>query len=225
MQKFVKKNIEVQAVQYDGMPESVEELTALGLQYRLREDSSISIITSHGEVVGEIGDYILMSEVTGDFEICNQDKFQKLYSADCQNTVNEQVSVISDSETTSTEKTIEVPESSETDTSEEDKQKCINNLPKSVFGYTLMQLIICTFQLLMIVILPFVMNSTIQKNIKITVESIYQEEIQKESDLLLEKTQSEAELLIEQAKKNAVLEADEAFRKEMERLTNERVKK
>ena len=35
MKKFIKKNIEVQAVQYDGMPESLEELVTLGLEYRL----------------------------------------------------------------------------------------------------------------------------------------------------------------------------------------------
>ncbi len=208
MQKFVKKNIEVQAVQYDGMPESLEELVTLGLEYRLGEDSSITIVTPRGDVTGEIGDYILMS-VTGDFEICNQDKFQKLYSAEIEQSesVEDNSNSASDNETES----------------EDIIQKSQSSVKETFLNY--FQISLCLSNLLMLVILPFVMNSVVKRTIKTSVETIYQEEIKRESDLLLEKTKTEAELIIDQAKKDAVLEADEAFRKEMERLTNERVKK
>lgn len=222
MKKFIKKNIEVQAVQYDGMPESVEELTALGLQYRLREDSSISIITSHGEVIGEIGDYILMSEVTGDFEICNQDKFQKLYS------IQEEPVETTDSEekneTENNDSKIKFSDYTDKDTAAHNKemwerwnrerlQKCIAIIV-AVFIFIAMS-----------AMLPYFYDSIVKKTIKTTVEYICREEIERESKLLLEKTKLEANQIIEQAKEDAKKEADEAFRRELERLTNERVKK
>ena len=193
MKKFIKKNIEVQAVQYDGMPESLEELVTLGLEYRLCEDSSITIVTQRGEVTGEIGDYILMS-VTGDFEICNQDKFQKLYSeAELNNYIKEYP---------------------------KNKDKILKTLRKD-----LVHIIFWFLDFLIVIFLPFVSDICVRRSIKTTVEYIYKDEIQRESGLLLEKTKAQACEIIEQAKKDAITEADEAFRREMERLTNERVKK
>ena len=206
MQKFIKKNIEVQAVQYDGMPESLEELAALGLEYRLGEDSSITIVTPRGEVTGEIGDYILMS-VTGDFEICNQDKFQKLYSEENETQESENVS------------------SSSADVSECTPQLIRAKFIKKMNIQDWIQIITSFLDILMLMVVPFVMDVMMQRSIKTTVEFIYKDEIQHESNLLLEKTKAESLQIIEQAKKDAVIEADEAFKKEMERLTNERVKK
>lgn len=208
MQKYIKKKIEVQAIQYDGMPESLEELVALGLDYRLGENSSITIITSRGEVTGEVGDYILMS-VTGDFEICNQDKFQKLYSEEHE---------IQESETTNI---TDLPADEIESTPELPKEKIIKKL--SVLDW--FQLIASFLDVLVIIITPLVLDIMMQNSIKTTVESIYKDEIQRESILLLEKTKAESLQIIEQAKKDAVIEADEAFKKEMERLTIERVKK
>ncbi len=206
MQKFIKKKIKVQAVQYDGMPESLEELVALGLEYRLGEDSSITIVTPRGEVTGEIGDYILMS-VTGDFEICNQDKFQKLYSEDVENTNDE-------------------TEKEKTDDNSENTPGLIRaKLIKKMNIQDWIQIVASFLDVLMLLIFPFVLDVMMQRSIKTTVEFIYKDEIQRESVLLLEKTKTESLQIIEQAKKEAVIEADEAFRKEMERLTNERVKK
>ncbi len=206
MQKFIKKKIEVQAVQYDGMPESLEELVALGLEYRLGEDSSITIVTPRGEVTGEIGDYILMS-VTGDFEICNQDKFQKLYSEDVENT---------DDKT----------EKEKIDDNSENTPGLIRaKLIKKMNIQDWIQIVASFLDVLMLLIFPFVLDVMMQRSIKTTVEFIYKDEIQRESVLLLEKTKTESLQIIEQAKKKAAIEADEAFRKEMERLTNERVKK
>ena len=206
MQKFIKKNIEVQAVQYDGMPESLEELVSLGLEYRLGEDSSITIVTPRGEVTGEIGDYILMS-VTGDFEICNQDKFQKLYSEENEAQESENVS------------------SSPADISECTQENIKAKLIKKMNIQDWIQIITSFLDILMLMVVPFVMDLMMQRSIKTTVEFIYKDEIQRESILLLEKTKAESLQIIEQAKKDAVIEADEAFKKEMERLTNERVKK
>ncbi len=221
MQKFIKKNIEVQAVQYDGMPESLEELTALGLQYRLGDNSSITIATPRGEVTGEIGDYILMS-VTGDFEICNQDKFQKLYSIQ-----EEPV------ETTDSEKKTETENNDSKNTFQDytDKDTAAHNKEMwerwnrerlQKYFAIIAALFIFVFMSLM---LPFFYNRIVKKTIKTTVEYICREEIERESKLLLEKTKLEANQIIEQAKEDAQKEADEAFRRELERLTNERVKK
>lgn len=221
MQKFIKKNIEVQAVQYDGMPESLEELTALGLQYRLGNNSSITIATPRGEVTGEIGDYILMS-VTGDFEICNQDKFQKLYSIQ-----KEPV------ETTDSEKKTETENNDPKNTFQDytDKDTAAHNKEMwerwnrerlQKYFAIIAALFIFVFISLM---LPFFYNRIVKKTIKTTVEYICREEIERESKLLLEKTKLEANQIIEQAKEDAKKEADEAFRRELERLTNERVKK
>ena len=206
MQKYIKKKIEVQAVQYDGMPESLEELAALGLEYRLGEDSSITIVTPRGDVTGEIGDYILMS-VTGDFEICNQDKFQKLYSEENETQESENVS------------------SSPADISECTQENIKAKLIKKMNIQDWIQIITSFLDILMLMVVPFVMDVMMQRSIKTTVEFIYKDEIQRESILLLEKTKAESLQIIEQAKKDAVIEADEAFKKEMERLTNERVKK
>lgn len=206
MQKYIKKKIEVQAVQYDGMPESLEELAVLGLEYRLGEDSSITIVTPRGDVTGEIGDYILMS-VTGDFEICNQDKFQKLYSEENETQESENVS------------------SSPADISECTQENIKAKLIKKMNIQDWIQIITSFLDILMLMVVPFVMDVMMQRSIKTTVEFIYKDEIQRESILLLEKTKAESLQIIEQAKKDAVIEADEAFKKEMERLTNERVKK
>ena len=201
MQKFTKKAIEVQAVQYDGMPESLEELTNLGLQYRLGEDSSITIVTAHGEVTGEIGDYILMS-ITGDFEICNQDKFEKLYAAD------------------ETEKRI--PENTEkADNRSELWQRWYKERSQKYFTIITSAILL----LFMTLLFPYFYDHIVKKTIKTTVEFICKEEIEKESNLLLDKTKLEAQAIIDQAKEEAKKEADESFRKEMERLTNERVRK
>ena len=210
MQEFIKKNIEVQAVQYDGMPESLEELNNLGLQYKLGEDSSITIITSRGEVTGEIGDYILLS-ITGEFEICNRDKFLKLYS---EKKDEEPVQSVSQSEI----KPEEPVQKEDEIISEPSKKNNFSFFPNLNF-------ITACIELIMIVLLPLIMNFVVKNSIKTTVENIYQEEIQEESNKLLNQTKIEAKALIDQAKKDAVLEADEAFKKEMERLTNERVKK
>lgn len=213
MKKFIKKNIEVQAVQYDGMPESLEELVTLGLEYRLGEDSSITIVTQRGEVTGEIGDYILMS-VTGDFEICNQDKFQKMYSED----KDEQISVTETSD--SNEQYSEAELNNYIKEYPKNKDKILKTLRKE-----LVHIIFWFLDLLIVIFLPFVSDICVRRSIKTTVEYIYKDEIQRESGLLLEKTKAQACEIIEQAKKDAITEADEAFRKEMERLTNERVKK
>lgn len=221
MQKYIKKNIEVQAVQYDGMPESLEELTALGLQYRLGDNSSITIATPRGEVTGEIGDYILMS-VTGDFEICNQDKFQKLYS------IKEEPVGTTDSEekneTENNDSKIKFPGYTDKDTAAHNKEMWERGNRERLQKYfaIIVALFIFVFMSLM---LPFFYNRIVKKTIKTTVEYICREEIERESKLLLEKTKLEANQIIEQAKEDAKKEADEAFRRELERLTNERVKK
>ena len=73
--------------------------------------------------------------------------------------------------------------------------------------------------------LPFFYDKIVKKTIKTTVEYICKEEIERESKLLLENTKLEANQIIVQAKEEAKKEADDAFIQEMERLTNERVKK
>ena len=73
--------------------------------------------------------------------------------------------------------------------------------------------------------LPFIYIYIVNKTIKTTVQFIEKEEIERESNLLLEKTKLEAQAIIDQAREEAIKEADESFRKEMERLTNDRVRK
>ena len=209
MQKFIKKNIEVQAIQYTGTPEDLDEFTNLGLNYSYNSDEgTLSIVTSKGEAHGVIGDYIMMS-VTGEFDICSQDKFEKLYSAQDSEKVN-------------------IPESSSTKTDTEqitemipEKGRILKSLRKE-----LIHIIIFYFlDFLLICFLPFITDVCVRRSIKTTVEYIYKDEIQRESKLLLEKTRLEAQAIIDQAKEEAEKEADKSFRKEMERLTNERVRK
>ncbi len=218
MQKFIKNTIEVQALQYDGMPESLEELTALGLQYKIREDSSITIVTPHGEVSGEIGDYILMS-VTGDFDICNQDKFQKLYSV--QEDSEEIINSEKNPEPEKNDSKIKFPGYTNADVHHEIWERWNSERLQKYFTI-IISLFIFVFISLM---LPFFYDKIVKKTIKTTVEYICKEEIERESKLLLENTKLEANQIIVQAKEEAKKEADDAFRQEMERLTNERVKK
>ncbi len=214
MQKYIKKNIEVQAIQYTGTPEALEEFSNLGLSYSLNSDEgTFSIVTSKGEAHGVIGDYIMMS-VTGEFDICSQDKFEKLYSED----KDEEISVTetSDSSEQYSEKELnyyikEYPKN---------KDKIIKTLRKE-----LVHIIFWFLDFLIVIFLPFVSDICVRRSIKTTVEYIYKDEIQRESNLLLEKTKLEAQSIINQAKEEAKIEADESFRKEMERLTNERVRK
>ena len=221
MQKFIKKNIEVQAVQYDGMPESLEELTALGLQYRLGDNASITIATPRGEVTGEIGDYILMS-VTGDFEICNQDKFQKLYSIQEEPVETADSEKKTETENNDSKNTFQDYTDKDTAAHNKEMWERWNRERLQKYFAIIAALFIFVFMSLM---LPFFYNRIVKKTIKTTVEYICREEIERESKLLLEKTKLEANQIIEQAKEDAKKEADEAFRRELERLTNERVKK
>ena len=204
MQKYIKKNIEISAVQYNGMPESLVELESLGLQYTINEDMTVTISnTTKGDIKGEIGDYVMMS-VTGEFDICPQDKFKKLYSYQESNI-------------------IETKEDTTSNFSDKDFNQNIDKTNNKI-KKQLILMIIVGILLLTIILLPFVFDVVVKKTIKTTVQYIYKEEIEKESKLLLDKTKLEAQLIIDQAKEDAKNEADESFRKEMERLTNERVR-
>lgn len=209
MQKFIKKNIEVQAIQYNGTPEALEEFANLGLNYSYNsEEGTFTIITSKGEVHGVIGDYIMMS-VTGEFDICSQDKFEKLYSAQGQESINDN----DENKNVNTKKDIEniFNRDFEAENIKIKKQK--------------IEIILIGILLLLCFFLPFVSDIIVKRTIKTTVQFIYKDEIEQESKLLLEKTQLEANAIIDKAKEEAKKEADESFRKEMERLTNERVRK
>ena len=206
MQKFINKNIEVQAIQYTGTPEDLDEFTNLGLNYSYNSDEgTFSIVTSKGEAHGVIGDYIMMS-VTGEFDICSQDKFEKLYSAQETEKISESLNTKADTE----QITEIIPE----------KERLLKSLRKE-----LIHIIFYFLDFLLICFLPFITDICVRRGIKTTVEYIYKDEIQRESKLLLEKTKLEAQAIIDQAKEEAKQEADESFRKEMERLTNERVRK
>lgn len=205
MQKFIKKNIEVQAIQYNGTPEALEEFANLGLNYSYNsEEGTFTIITSKGEVHGVIGDYIMMS-VTGEFDICSQDKFEKLYSAQ------------EDSE-------VDLYESHGYTNPVEwhERWERLNKERMQKYFAIIAAAIIFLFMTSM---LPYFYDHIVKKTIKTTVQFIEKEEIERESNLLLEKTKLEAQAIIDQAKEEAKKEADESFRKEMERLTNDRVRK
>ena len=219
MQKFIKKNIEVQAIQYNGTPETLEEFASLGLNYSYNSDEgTFTIITSKGEAHGVIGDYIMMS-VTGEFDICSQDKFEKLYSQE-------------DSEDNNETNEVEEENSNKTDLSEshgysnptewhEWWERWNKERIQKYFAIIAAAIIF----LFMTSTLPYFYDHIVKKTIKTTVQFIEKEEIERESKLLLEKTKLEAQAIIDQAKEEAKKEADETFRKEMERLTNERVRK
>lgn len=209
MQKFIKKNIEVQAIQYTGIPEALEEFANLGLNYSYNSDEgTFTIITSKGEAHGVIGDYIMMS-VTGEFDICSQDKFEKLYSAQEQESINDN----DENKNVNAKKDIE--HIFKRDFEAENKK-----IKKQII-----EIILIGILLLLYFFLPFVSDIIVKQTIKTTVQFIYKDEIEQESKLLLEKTKLEAQTIIDQAKEEAKKEADESFRKEMERLTNERVRK
>ena len=147
MQKFIKKNIEVQAIQYTGTPESLEEFETLGLNYSYNDDGTFVINTTKGEVHGVIGDYIMMS-VTGEFDICPQDKFEKLYS------LSNEVEPVSKAD-----KLI---------------GKCIENyeIEKKKQKVQLVELGIIGILLLLLIILPFVSDVIVKRTIKTTVQYI-----------------------------------------------------
>lgn len=220
MQKFIKKNIEVQAIQYTGTPEALEEFANLGLNYSYNSDEgTFTIITSKGEAHGVIGDYIMMS-VTGEFDICSQDKFEKLYSAQ------------EDTEDKNESNEAENEDSNKTDlyeshgyTNPVDWHERWERWNKERLQKYFAIIAAAIIFLFMTSILPYFYDHIVKKTIKTTVQFIEKEEIERESKLLLEKTKLEAQAIIDQAKEDAKKEADESFRNEMERLTNERVRK
>ncbi|MCQ2596578.1 MAG: hypothetical protein MJ181_01910 [Treponema sp.] len=79
-QKYTKKNIEVQAIQFKGGLEQVQELSDKGLKFvSLNDDNTlIQVKTSVGEINATIGDYILLG-MNGEFTVCKENDFPKLY--------------------------------------------------------------------------------------------------------------------------------------------------
>lgn len=220
MQKFIKKNIEVQAIQYNGTPEALEEFANLGLNYSYNsEEGTFTIITSKGEVHGVIGDYIMMS-VTGEFDICSQDKFEKLYSAEATTEEESDKNESNEVEKDYLHKLHQLEEQRR-----KDRIELLERWHKERTQKYFVLITATIIFLFMTSMLPFIYNYIVKKTIKTTVQFIEKEEIERESNLLLEKTKLEAQAIIDQAREEAIKEADESFRKEMERLTNDRVRK
>ena len=220
MQKFIKKNIEVQAIQYNGTPEALEEFSNLGLNYSYNSDEgTFTIITSKGEVHGVIGDYIMMS-VTGEFDICSQDKFEKLYSAEATTEEESDKNESNEVEKDYLHKLHQLEEQRR-----KDRIELLERWHKERTQKYFVLITATIIFLFMTSMLPFIYNYIVKKTIKTTVQFIEKEEIERESNLLLEKTKLEAQAIIDQAREEAIKEADESFRKEMERLTNDRVRK
>jgi hypothetical protein len=160
--------------------------------------------------------------ITGDFEICNQDKFQKLYSIQEEPVETTDSEKKTETENNDSQNTFQDYTDKDTSAHNKEMWERWNRERLQKYFAIIAALFIFVFMSLM---LPFFYNRIVKKTIKTTVEYICREEIERESKLLLEKTKLEANQIIEQAKEDAQKEADEAFRRELERLTNERVKK
>ena len=80
MSKYIKKPVEVEAVQFDGKTESIEWISQqLSVDARLLKSSERLIIeTSKGIKKVAIGDYII-KDINGELNTCKPDIFQKTY--------------------------------------------------------------------------------------------------------------------------------------------------
>lgn len=202
MKSYIKKNIEVQSIEYTGDMTAIFDLAEnYGLKYKVDDNSVIQIETTKGFKIVDIGDFILLSD-TGDFEAVSHDFFINHYF--------EKQDASEIEEENSTPEDTPILESKK-------KQSCVRS-------YFLEYFILFTIYIAFLI--PFIItNVNYKKNISTVIQTVYQEEINKESKVLLEKTQVEAEQIIMQAKLDAIEEANQAFKNEMERLTNERIRK
>ncbi len=188
LQKYIKKNIEVQAIQFNGSIEQLSELTDKGLKFNsLNDDNTlIKVKTSNGEINATPGDYILFG-INGDFTVCKENDFLKLY-----------------------EKEEHLPEFIPQPSSK-----------KTIFEMIFLGVILVTFISGSSISIYSIIN---RRNISAIVDICYREKIELESKQLLVKAQLEADEIITTAKKNAKIEADNAFREEMTRITNEKIR-
>ena len=81
--KYRKKPVIIDAIQFEDDTDVFDELQRLGLDpvrvsYADRDNPKIRIETLEGEMIGNIGDYIIKG-VNGEFYPCKEDIFNKTY--------------------------------------------------------------------------------------------------------------------------------------------------
>lgn len=227
MEKFIKKNIEVEAIEFTGEASDLMDLeNKSNLKYKT-DGNKYFIETAKGDKELEIGDFILLG-INGEFDICKHDIFQKIYSPKQEkkeevNEVDEKNEPISEQ----VEQKNNTPESEKQVANYE--QKVEDSQPYSFVDVELCKNIIrfiAIFNIILFVSISITLGifiSSSDKNIEKTIKIVCQEEIEKESKKLLEQAKIEATQIIEEAKTKAKQEADNSFRMEMQRLTNERI--
>lgn len=82
MMKFIKKPVEVEAMQFDGTMESAIELQRWSERYALPGfgDGNLIVRTLNGEVIATKGDWIIKG-IKGEFYPCAPDIFEKSYES------------------------------------------------------------------------------------------------------------------------------------------------
>lgn len=211
MEQFKKNAITVQAEIFDGSPEQLMNLEAQGLQYKTYDNQRIGIKSGNTYEDVEVGDYIVM-DIEGKFIVMKPERFRKTYSSMNEESNQPGNSAINPSY-------IENPNPVEEINSDftEDKVSTQNLNRIMMIGFISVSLVVIIFGLINI----FLYKSNVQK----IVEEANKTAIEKASNELLAQTQIEALQIIEKAKADAKEEAEQTFRNEMKRLTEEKIGK
>lgn len=75
--KYIKKPVEVEAVQWDG--KNTEEVRRLTSNAAKLKNGQIQVPTAEGKITASVGDYII-KENEGELYICKPDVFREAYS-------------------------------------------------------------------------------------------------------------------------------------------------
>ena len=211
MEQFKKNAITVQAEIFDGSPEQLMNLEAQGLQYKTYDNQRIGIKSGNTYEDVEVGDYIVM-DIEGKFIVMKPERFRKTYSSMNEESNQPGTSAINPSYIENSNPVEEINSDFT-----EDKVSTQNLNRTMMIGFISVSLVVIIFGLTNI----FLYKSNIQK----IVEEANKTAIEKASNELLAQTQIEALQIIEKAKADAKEEAEQTFRNEMKRLTEEKLGK
>lgn len=80
--KYIHKPTEVEAIQYTGDMESLNDVvTFCGAAYSTVVDDTLHIKNPNGDLVVNEGDYVIKGEKDGDYWVCTEDVFEKSYDS------------------------------------------------------------------------------------------------------------------------------------------------
>lgn len=79
IKSYVKKPVEIQAVLYDGTPESLDDLTEFGVDISRVDGDKIIIPTLEGNMRASVGDFVIKG-LRGEYYPCKPDIFWQTYN-------------------------------------------------------------------------------------------------------------------------------------------------